>query len=242
MLEVPPASGSLGPQLGGHGVFCSAPSRGVLPLRSCCVSALWRLLCPGGPGCWLSLPQAGGRGQGGRSPAQHPAGSEPGREAPPRLEPLTQTLESRGPSRAGCTCRGVGACIQVAGPPTPAKGRRAGRGFRPLCSDASGCPRKEGDRQGSESPHSACPGPQTQWSSPHPPRPAPLLGPGLSGWGGVGVLPSQVPLREPGQGSWTITTRAQGPPASVSLSTALSRAMCHRAPEWSQPSTALRSR
>ena len=150
------------------------------PLRSCCVSALWRLLCPGGPGCWLSLPQAGGRGQGGRSRAQHPAGSEPGREAPPRLELLTQTLASRGPSRGGCTRRGVGACVQVAGPPTPEKGRRAGQGFKPLCSDASGCPRKEGDRQGIESPPSACPGPQTQWSSPHLPRPAPLLGLGLS--------------------------------------------------------------
>lgn len=215
MLEVPPASGSLGPQLGGHGVFCPAPSRGTLAtpqLLSVCPVAS---PLPWGP--WVLAEPATGRreGSGRAQPGSAPC-REPGRGAPPRLEPLTQTLESRGPSRAGCTCRGVGACIQVAGPPTPEKGRRAGRGFRPLCSDASGCPRKEGDRQGSESPHSACPGPQTQWSSPPPACPAPLLGLGLGGRGGVGVLPSQVPRG--------------------------SRAMCHRAPEWSQPSTALRSR
>ena len=72
-----------------------------------------------------------------------------------------------------------------------------------------------------------------------PPAQAPILDLSLSG---VGVLPSQVSPREPGQGSWTVTTRAQGPPASVRLNTAPSRAVCLRAPGQSQPSTALRSR
>lgn len=242
MLEVPPACGSLGPQLGGHGVFCSAPSRGVLATpQLLCVCPVASPL-PWGP--WVLAEPATGRreGSGRAQPGSAPcrvgawAGSSPAPGAvdtnprkpraqpwglhPPWgwcLRPGGRTPDSRegAEGRAGVQTTLL-RCVRL-----PEEGRRqAGHREPPQrlsrASDSVVVP--------PPAPPSASPGPRSQWS----------------GWGGG--LPSQVPPREPGQGSWTITTRAQGPPASVSLSTALSRAMCHRAPEWSQPSTALRSR
>lgn len=159
---------------------------------------------------WVLAEPATGRREGQEAqPGSVPAGSEPGREAPPRLEPLTQTLESRGPSRAGCTCVGLVPASGVAGPPTPRRGRRAGRGFRAaLLRSSTSCTRKEGTGRAA-SPTAPVPGLRLS-GPPHPPRPVPLLGPGLSGWGGWVFSLSGAPGGTD-QGSWTMRPGPKGP-------------------------------
>ena len=104
MLEAPPASGSLGPQLGGRGVFCSAPSRGMLAtLQPLCVCPAASPL-PGGPFVLAEWATGGREGSWRAQPGSAPCRVRAWAGSPPtlRLEPETQTLTGPEPmARSG---------------------------------------------------------------------------------------------------------------------------------------------
>lgn len=184
----------------------------LFSLRSRCVSALRCLLCRGGP--WVL---AGAR-----------AGSTPcawSRRRKP-MQALSQWHRpSRGPSRGGCTHRRIGACVYAAGPPTPGRGQRAGRGSDHSAPTGRAARGQEGGGLGGES------------------RPHPSASPGpVSAVGRVGLSPLRCPR---GRRAGLFGSHDQGPRAPSlhqPLSAAPSRTDVPVAPERTQPSTALRSR
>ena len=244
MLEVPPACGSLGPQLGGHGVFCSAPSRGVLATpQLLCVCPVASPL-PWGP--WVLAEPATGRreGSGRAQPGSAPcrvgawAGSSPAPGAvdtnprkpraqpwglhPPWgwcLRPGGRTPDSRegAEGRAGVQTTLL-RCVRLSEEGRRQAGHREPPQRLSRASDSVVVP-PPAPPSASPGPRSQCSGPPSppvqrlswasvsvlgsphpaplldlsQWSAPHPPRPAPLRGHGLSGRGGVGVSPLRCP-------------------------------------------------